>query len=98
MEKIQNYQPPSSEFALPSIPEGAVPIFNISLSEGVKFKVSSCIWEVLKKKKKTDLKISIYVHFSRKHGEKNGSSLNENVDINPWTFYCKYTKSREFFF
>ena len=39
MENIQNYQAPSSDFTLPSIPEGAIPSFTISLSEGVKFKV-----------------------------------------------------------
>lgn len=38
MENIQNYQVPSSDFTLPSIPEGAIPSFTISLSEGVKFK------------------------------------------------------------
>ncbi|KAK3773259.1 hypothetical protein RRG08_050464 [Elysia crispata] len=38
MENIQNYQAPSSDFTLPSIPEGAIPSFTISLSEGVKFK------------------------------------------------------------
>ncbi|XP_055879607.1 uncharacterized protein LOC106067347 isoform X6 [Biomphalaria glabrata] len=39
LENIQNYQAPSSEFTLPSIPEGAVPSFSISLSEGIRFKV-----------------------------------------------------------
>ncbi|XP_012937168.1 uncharacterized protein LOC101859632 [Aplysia californica] len=38
MENIVNYQVPSSDFLLPSIPEGAIPSFTISLSEGVKFK------------------------------------------------------------
>ncbi|XP_067682061.1 regulator of G-protein signaling 22-like isoform X1 [Haliotis asinina] len=41
MNSIQNYQMPSLTFTLPSIPEGAVPAFTITLSEGVKFKVSS---------------------------------------------------------
>ncbi|CAL1527617.1 unnamed protein product [Lymnaea stagnalis] len=38
LENIENYQVPSSELSLPSIPEGAVPSFSISLSEGIKFK------------------------------------------------------------
>ncbi|XP_059138673.1 regulator of G-protein signaling 22-like isoform X2 [Physella acuta] len=38
LETIENYKAPSSDFSLPSIPEGAVPSFSISLSEGVKFK------------------------------------------------------------
>ncbi|KAH9492920.1 hypothetical protein Btru_032617 [Bulinus truncatus] len=41
LENIQNYQAPSSEFTLPSIPEGAIPSFSISLSEGIRFKMYS---------------------------------------------------------
>lgn len=40
LNSIQNYQMPPTTFTLPSIPEGAVPAFTITLSEGVKFKVS----------------------------------------------------------
>jgi len=39
MENIVNYQIPSAELLLPAIPEGAIPSFSISLSEGAKFKV-----------------------------------------------------------
>ncbi|XP_046379372.2 uncharacterized protein LOC124151105 isoform X11 [Haliotis rufescens] len=38
LNSIQNYQMPPTTFTLPSIPEGAVPAFTITLSEGVKFK------------------------------------------------------------
>ncbi|CAG5126804.1 unnamed protein product, partial [Candidula unifasciata] len=38
LERIQNYQAPSSDFTLPSIPEGSTPFFSFSLSEGLKFK------------------------------------------------------------
>ncbi|KAK7488392.1 hypothetical protein BaRGS_00020366 [Batillaria attramentaria] len=41
MENIENYKMPSTEFILPSIPEGAAPSYTISLSEGVKYRLET---------------------------------------------------------
>ncbi|XP_025105265.1 regulator of G-protein signaling 22-like isoform X4 [Pomacea canaliculata] len=38
MENIQNYQIPSTELLLPSIPEGAIPTYTITLSDGIKYR------------------------------------------------------------
>ncbi|PVD26500.1 hypothetical protein C0Q70_14177 [Pomacea canaliculata] len=43
MENIQNYQIPSTELLLPSIPEGAIPTYTITLSDGIKYRVNFAV-------------------------------------------------------
>lgn len=41
LENIENYEIPKEEFAFPAIPDGSIAAYTFSLSDGVRWRVSS---------------------------------------------------------
>jgi hypothetical protein len=43
LENIENYEIPKEEFAFPAIPDGSIAAYTFSLSDGVRWRVSSSV-------------------------------------------------------